>query len=92
MTGIKKRTFSLPQKLSDFIDGKVKSGDYASGSEVVRAGLRALQERDKAVQRWLDDKVAPTHDALQKGDAQTHPIEDIFDDIRSRHVASANKS
>ncbi len=92
MPGIRKRTFSLPQKLSDFIDEKVASGDYASGSEVMRAGLRALQERDKAAERWLDQEVAPTHDALQKGQTQTHPIEDIFDDIRARHAASANKS
>ena len=92
MTGIKKRTFSLPQKFSDFIDENVKSGDYASGSEVVRAGLRALQERHKATQRWLDQEVAPTRDALQKGQTQTHPIEDIFDSIRAQHPSSANKS
>ena len=41
-----KRTFSLPAEQAEFIDSKVASGAYATGSEVVRAGLRALQERD----------------------------------------------
>jgi antitoxin ParD1/3/4 len=44
-----KRTFSLPEEQARFIDRQVASGGYASGSEVVRAGLRALQERDAAV-------------------------------------------
>src|SRR4029077_15342272 len=53
MAAAAKRTFSLPAEHTKFIDAKVASGDYASGSEVVRAGLRALQERDAAVERWL---------------------------------------
>ncbi len=44
-----KRTFSLPAEHMTFIDEQVASGSYASASEVVRAGLRALQERDAAV-------------------------------------------
>jgi antitoxin ParD1/3/4 len=64
MSIIAKRTVSLPQEQSAFIDAKVASGDYASASEVVRAGLRALRERDEAVERWLRDEVAPTYDAM----------------------------
>ena len=41
-----------------FIGAKVKGGDYASASEVVRAGLPALRERDEAVERWLREEVA----------------------------------
>jgi antitoxin ParD1/3/4 len=59
-----KRTFSLPAEHAAFIDALVSSGAYASGSEVVRAGLRALQERDAAVERWLREEVAPACDAM----------------------------
>lgn len=88
MTGTDKRTFSLPQEHSAFIDAKVKSGRYASGSEVIRAGLRALQERDEAVERWLNDEVAPTYDAVKAGQSKTYTVGDVFDDIRARHLAT----
>ena len=92
MSGTDKRTFSLPQTHSAFIDAKVKSGRYASGSEVVRAGLRALQERDEAVERWLNDEVAPTYDAVKEGRTKTYPVGDVFDEIRARHTAETDKS
>ena len=84
MSGSHKRTFSLPPEQSAFIDNKVKSGRFASGSEVVRAGLRALQERDEAVERWLREEVAPTYDAVKEGRSQTIAVGDAFDEIRSR--------
>ncbi len=86
MSGIQKRTFSLPSEHSAFIDAKVKSGGYASSSEVVRAGLRALKERDEAVERWLNDEVAPTYDAVKSGQSKTFPVGDVFDEIRARHT------
>jgi len=55
---VAKRTFSLPPEQAAYIDAKGEDGAYASGSEVVRAGLRALRERDAAVERWLSEEVA----------------------------------
>lgn len=87
MSGIQKRTFSLPSEHSAFIDAKVKSGGYASSSEVVRAGLRALQERDEAVERWLTQEVAPTYDAVKSGKSKTRPVGDVFDELRAHHTS-----
>jgi antitoxin ParD1/3/4 len=63
--GIEKRTISLPAAQASYIDSLVEAGTYASASEVVRAGLRALQERDAVVERWLREAVAPVYDAMQ---------------------------
>lgn len=86
MSGTEKRTFSLPSEHAAFIDAKVKSGSYASGSEVIRAGLRALQERDAAVERWLQEDVARTYDGVKSGKIGTHAAAGVFDELRARHA------
>jgi putative addiction module CopG family antidote len=56
---------TLPVEMADMIRTKVSSGEYASESEVIRDGLRALAARDKAVERWLRRDVAPAFDAMK---------------------------
>ncbi len=83
---IEKRTISLPSDQAAFIDAKVSSGDYASVSEVVRAGLRALKERDEAIERWLREEVAPTYDSMKADPARAVSSASVFSDIRARHA------
>ena len=87
MASAEKRTFSLPQKHAAFIDEKVSSGAYASGSEVVRAGLRALQERDEAIEHWLREEVVPAYDALKADSSRGIDAKRVFDDLRNHHAA-----
>lgn len=87
----KKRTFSLPAEQSRFIDRMVDSGAYASGSEVVRAGLRALQERDIAVERWLREEVGSAYDAIRAGKSRTIPAAEVFAEVRARHADRRKK-
>lgn len=56
---------TLPVEMADMIRTKVSSGEYASESEVIRDGLRALAARDKAVEGWLRREVAPAYDAMK---------------------------
>lgn len=88
MAHAEKRTFSLPAEHVAFIDQQVASGSYASASEVVRAGLRALQERDAAVERWLREEVAPVYDAMQADPGRAQSMDEVFGAIRARHARS----
>lgn len=64
---------SLTKELEHIVDQKVKSGLYNSASEVVREGLRLLQQRDEIreakllalraeVQKGIDDLEAGRYD------------------------------
>ena len=86
MSAIQKRTVSLPQEHASFIDRLVESGAYGSASEVVRAGLRALQERDAAVERWLHDEVARTFDEVAANPDRVVSGEAVRERLRARHL------
>lgn len=85
MPDVVKRTVSLPEEHSTFIDRLVASGQYGSASEVVRAGLRALKERDDVVERWLREEIAPVYDALQADPSQRLSIDNVFEEVRAHH-------
>ncbi|WP_254666366.1 type II toxin-antitoxin system ParD family antitoxin [Humibacillus sp. DSM 29435] len=55
---------TLPHEMANMVRAKVTSGEYASESEVIRDGLRALAARDRAVESWLRDQVVPAYDRL----------------------------
>jgi antitoxin ParD1/3/4 len=66
MTDREARTVPLPAEEAEYVDALVASGAYASPSEVVRAGLRALQEREAVIDCWLREEVIPVYDAMQR--------------------------
>jgi antitoxin ParD1/3/4 len=92
MSSLKKRTFSLPDELSSYIDQMVQSGGYASASEAVRAGIRSLQERDAAIERWLREEVSTALDALQADPSRALSPKDAFDAVRARNADRSKRT
>lgn len=92
MSATEKRTFSLPAEQAAFIDQLVQSGTYATSSEVIRAGLRALQERDAAVERWLREEVAPTYDAWKAEPSGGISPAEMAERARKRHAARLQRN
>ena len=66
MTNRETHTVPLSAEDAKYVASLVASGAYASASEVVRAGLQALQAREAATERWLHNEVAPVYDAMQR--------------------------
>jgi antitoxin ParD1/3/4 len=60
---------------------------YLLGSEVIRAGLRALQERDAVIERWLREEVVPAYDAIKADPRRGIEAQKVFEDLRAHHAA-----
>jgi antitoxin ParD1/3/4 len=77
MAKVVKRTFSLTEEQARFIDEKVEQGGYASGSEVVREGLRGLQEDAAAFDQLLRREVVPVVDRIKAGTEKLYTGEEL---------------
>ncbi len=80
-------SITLPNDMVDVVKAKVRTGEYASESEVIRDGLRALMARDRAVENWLLDQVGPAYDALKADPSRAVTA----DQVRARLNAEYNK-
>jgi len=76
----------LPAEQAGYIDALVASGSYASASDVVDAGLRALQERDATLEDWLRNEVVPVYDAMQADPSRGIPADKVFDTVSVHHA------
>lgn len=81
-------SITLPNDMADVVKTKVRSGEYASESEVIRDGLRALMARDRAVESWLNNQVGPAYDALKADPSRAVTA----DQVRARLAAEQAKT
>ena len=65
MRTTKQLSITLPNSMADALKERVASGEYASESEVIRDGLRALLARERVMENWLLAHVGPAFDALK---------------------------
>jgi putative addiction module CopG family antidote len=73
--------------MAQMVKDKVASGAYASESEVIRDGLRALQARDAAIERWLHESVVPVFDRVMSGEEKLLETAEVFSELESRYLA-----
>lgn len=80
-------SITLPNDMAEVVRAKVRTGEYATESEVIRDGLRALLARDRAVESWLHNQVGPAYDALKADPSRAVTA----DQVRSRLAAEYTK-
>jgi putative addiction module CopG family antidote len=79
-------SITLPHDMAEIVEGKIKSGAYASVSEVMRDGVRALLERDAAVERWLREEVVAGHAEYLADPSKGVPADEILGRIKARRA------
>lgn len=65
MRTTKQLSITLPNTMAEALKERVTSGAYASESEVVRDGLRALFAREEAIENWLRTEVVASIEAVK---------------------------
>ena len=84
-------SITLPMDMAEVVERKIKSGMYASASEVMRDGVRALLERDAALERWLREEVVAGHQEYTADPSKGVPAEKVVDRIRARRDAKRKR-
>lgn len=84
-------SITLPHDMAEVVERKIQSGAYASVSEVMRDGVRALMERDVAVERWLREEVISGHAEHLADPAKAVPAEEVIPRIQARRTAERAK-
>ena len=78
-------SITLPNEMADIIKTKVATGEYATESEVIRDGLRALMARDRAVDNWLTQEVGPAYDALKANPKRGVTVDQLRAALAAEH-------
>lgn len=78
-------SITLPNEMANIVKTKVAGGEYATESEVIRDGLRALMARDRAVTNWLLQEVGPAYDALKTDPARAVSIAQVRSRLAAQH-------
>ena len=81
-------SITLPHEMANLVEEKIASGAYASVSEVVRDGVRALMERDAAVERWLREDVVAGHREYLADPSKAVPADEVLARIKARRTAA----
>ena len=80
-------SITLPVDMAEAVRERVRSGEYASESDVIRDGLRALFTRDQVVETWLHGQVAAAYDALVADPNDVVTASDVRAQLAVRHDA-----
>ena len=75
---------SLTEELEQFVRDLVDSGRYRSASEVVRAGLRQLQDQETLRAVKLEELRKQVQKGLDSGSAGELDVEDIIERGKER--------
>lgn len=87
MRSTRQLSITLPHEMADTLAKRVRSGQYASESEVIRDGLRTLFARDAAVEAWLRDEVAAAYDALAADSSRGVSADELRERLSARRTS-----
>jgi antitoxin ParD1/3/4 len=76
-------SYAISEHFEQFIRLQVESGRFTNASEVVRAGLRLLEDQEMVRQKRLEELRQLIEDGAQSGLGR--PADDVFDRLEARY-------
>lgn len=78
---------ALGTHYEEFVKKQLESGRYNNASEVVRAGLRMLEDYEEARERWLREEIPGRYDELIATPSKGVPLADARARFEEKHKA-----
>ena len=84
------RSFALGGHFESFIEEQVRSGRYNNASEVVRDGLRMLEDRENLRQL----KIAEIRQSIEESrrDGRTKPADEVLSRLEAKYTEMSDKT
>ena len=74
-------SYSIGKHFEEFVEGLIESGRYSTASEVLRDGLRPIEEREERPKAKLEALRAEIQKGIDSGPAEE--VGDMFERIKS---------
>jgi antitoxin ParD1/3/4 len=84
-----KLSISLPGEMARWVREKVNSGSYSSNSEIIREGLRLLQDHDELKAKKLKALQDMVEESITSGPGI--PAKEVFAELRERNQNRRSK-
>ena len=77
-------SYSIGKHFEDMIDDLIKDGRYATASEIIRDGLRLVEEREERRKAKLEALRAEIQKGFDSGPAQEADIDEMIEAVKAR--------
>lgn len=80
-------SYTIGKHYEEFIKGLVDSGRYSTASEVLRDGLRLIEEKEERRKAKLEALRTAIQEGLDSGPAEAWDVEDLIAEAKRRKSA-----
>ena len=77
-------SYSIGKHFETFIEGLIESGRYSTASEIMRDGLRLIEEREERRKAKLDALRAEIQKGFDSGPAEEVDIHEMIKAVKAR--------
>jgi antitoxin ParD1/3/4 len=91
MGKVQKISVALPKTMTDMVNRAVKSGEYASASEVIRDALRSWKDREKAKALALAHMRELIQDGVESGRGREIDFDTLKVEMRTEFARRKGK-